>query len=53
MSQATPDNMAGNCGVFTLMLYVGPPTTHTQAVDITDQGQRINWVYLYATRIRF
>ena len=26
------------------MLYGGPPTTHTQAVDIADKGQRINLV---------
>ena len=26
------------------MLHGGPPTTHTQAADIADQGQRINLV---------
>ena len=38
------------------MLYGGPPTTHTQAVGIAGQGQRINLVLfvcnIYAIYVR-
>ena len=56
MSQVSPGDMADNYWGFTLMLYGGPPTTHTQAVGIAGQGQRINLVLLvcnmYAIYVR-
>ena len=56
MSQVSPGDMADNYWGFTLMLYGGPPTTRTQAVDIAGQCQRINLVLLacnmYANYVR-